>query len=521
MVGRSGASLGAGEGFAPFPNLSGGAKVTRARALGLPVLALVAAACGLWIGLGEPTLSGLSLEAPGGHVQSVDPASLAWAAGIRPGQTVIDARDASEPGGWAVVTGDDTEQFAVRSGALGVTMRLGLLATTAALGLALAGIVAARRRRRRAELLGTFGIVAAWIPLAAIHDAVLGAMLGLVAWPLIGLWVARWRDRRVGFAVTAVAVLVNLAWLALRIAGSDELPALDGARFAATMGSAIVVGAIGLGMTARAAATRTRALRNADVVVVLAVLGVVLAIQLVASPPLIVPAIILGGSAMAYGRVRGGLRGWVDRAVFAEERERASIDSAEAERSRLSRELHDDPLQALVGVIHSLEEQPGTEHQRETLRSVAEQLRHIATNLHPPILDDLGLVPAVETLFAESGPVPVMLELDNEAGFARNERPPFDVELAAYRIIQEAATNALRHSGCQRIVVRGRISPATLAIEVTDDGLGLNEGDAEAALRRGHQGMASMRRRAEAIDAQLVHAAEPGRGTSVRLSWSR
>jgi signal transduction histidine kinase len=521
MLQRLGTSLAQGKGFAPFLRIAARANLTRALAFGLPGLALAAAVSGLWLGLGEPLLSGLSLEAPGGHVQWVDPASLAWEVGIRPGQVVVESVDALAPGGWSVVTAEGTVEHAVRAAALRVGLRVGLVGSVAALALGLVGLVAARRRRRRAELLGALGMAMAWFPLAASHDLVLGPWLGAIAAPIAGLWLARWVHRGAGTLVVALASVLDAGWIAARIVDSPTLPQLDGGRFALTILGALAITAISLGMTVPAISRRAQALHDADVVALVSVVGVVLVVQIVVDPPVVVPLLIVVAAAIAYRTVRGGLRAWIDRAIFAEERERATILSAESERARLSRELHDDPLQSLVSVIRSLEDQPGTERHQETLRGVAEQLRHIASNLHPPVLDDLGLVPAVESLFADAGPVPVMLELDNDAGFTRADRPPFDVELAAYRIIQEAATNAIRHSGCGRIVIRGRISAETLAIEVADNGSGIRDSDVDAALRDGHLGMASMRRRAESIDARLVHATLPGEGTTVSLHWSR
>jgi signal transduction histidine kinase len=487
----------------------------------LPDLAVVAAIGGLWPGHGDSTLAGLSVEAPGGHVQWVDPASLSLAVGIQPGQLVVESFDALAPGGWVVVTADGDDQHAVRAAAFRITLPVGLVGSIVALAFGLAGLVAARGRRRRAELFGTLGIALAWIPLAASHVLSLGPWIGALSRPLAGLWLARWTNRGVGPIVVVVAIVVDVGCLVLRIGNSEMFPELDGVRFALTMLVAVAIVAICVGMTVPAVSLRARALHDADDVALVSVFAVVVVVQVLVEPPILVPLLILAIAAIAYRNVRGTLRAWVDRAVFAEERERASIESAEMERARLSRELHDGPLQSLVGVIRSLEDRPGTERQQETLGAVAEQLRHIATNLHPPVLDDLGLVPAVESLFAEPGPVPVMIELQNDAGFGRLDRPPFDVELAAYRIVQEAATNALRHSGCGQILVRGRISRETLAIEVIDDGYGIRDGEADAALRSGHLGMASMRRRAEAIDATLAHSAEPGHGTTLTLKWSR
>jgi signal transduction histidine kinase len=520
MLQRPGASLSIGKGFAPFSEPGIGATIARALAIGLPGIALVAALGGVWFGLGEPSLAGLSVEAPGGHVQSVDPASSAWAAGVRPGQVVVASADALAPGGWSVVTSDGVDEHAVRATSLRAGMRAGLIASGFALAL-VAGTAASRRRRRRAELFATVALSLGWVPFALAHDTVVGPAIGALAGPALGLWIGRWVRKDVGAAVVLAALGLDLGWLGLRLAGAAELPDLDGARFAFTMAGTAALVACGFGMTARSLGARSKALRDADLLALVGAALVTILVQVLVDPPPFVPVLILAIAAIAYGRFRAALRRWVDRAMFAEARERVSIESAESERARLSRELHDDPLQSLVGVILSLEHQPGTEGQQAALRGVAEQLRRIATNLHPPVLDDLGLVPAVETLFAEPGPVPVMLELDHGTGFGSAERLPFDVELAAYRIIAEATTNALRHSGCQTIVVRGRISADSLAIDVIDDGSGVTERDLEAALRRGHLGVASMRRRAEAIDAQLVHGPNPEHGTTVSLRWSQ
>src|SRR4051812_15119618 len=170
MLRRPGVFLSRAKGFAPLARFGSGATLTRALAFGLPGLAVVAALGGVWLGLGEPTLAGLSVEAPGGHVQWVDPASLSWAVGIRPGQLVVESVDALAPGGWVVVTADGADQHAVRAAAFRISLRVGLVGSIAALAFGLVGLVAARRRRRRAELFGTLGVALAWIPLAASHD---------------------------------------------------------------------------------------------------------------------------------------------------------------------------------------------------------------------------------------------------------------------------------------------------------------------------------------------------------------
>ena len=520
MARRLGASLWRAEGFALSAVKNPHARFGAVFAVVLPLIALGFALAGLLRGLDEPTLTGLTLEPPGGHVLFVDPESYAWAGGIRAGQEVIEQVPGSDSGGWAIATEGDGTEHRIARGAAVATARLGLAPGFLAVLLSLAGLASGQKRRRRAELFSTVALALAAIPLAAMHDLDLAPAAGAIAAMAAPLWLAQWsKPPTLWISILAAAVLADAAWAVLRLNNSSTLADVDGARFQATVVVSAVAAAIGMGVTPNALAKRSAALRYFDVATAsILVLGLV-ALQLVASPPIWVPAFVVIVAAFAFRGIRGLLARWIDRVVFAEAREHASISATEAERARLSRELHDDPLQAITGVILALEDQPNTARERDTLRTVAGQLRSIATKLHPPVLDDLGLVPAIESLFAEQGPVPVELQLANQSGYQAGSRPPFEVELAAYRIVQEAATNALRHSGCQRIVVRGEVAPQHVSIDIVDDGRGMHDREVETALRDGHLGLASMRRRAEAINARLAHGPGPGAGTIVSLRW--
>jgi signal transduction histidine kinase len=521
MHDRLGATRSDNKGFAPSISTPSRAMLPKALAIGLPVAALLFGVGALVLGFGEPTLTGLSLEPRTGYVASVDPTSLAWAAGIRAGQVVVSESDASDTGGWSIVTTSDGYEHGLSQAAVAAGLRIGLVPAAGALFAGLLGLAASARHRRRAESLGTVGLVLAAVPLAIAHDPTTGQIVAVVASLACGIWAVRWfSPRPLGEIVFAALVAANAACIVAAALGLDTIADLNGLRFDITIAVGIGIVAIGFGVTPRAIARRSAAIRFADVAAALAAIAIAICLDLVFAPPLWAPTAAIVLVLLGYHGIRRQIRRWIDRVVFAEERERATIESAESERARLSRELHDDPLQALAGVILSLERQPDTERERETLRTVAGQLRNIATSLHPPVLDDLGLVPAVESLFADVGPIPIEVDLENSPGFARSDRPPFEVELASYRIIAEATTNALRHSGCHRIVVRGTVSPEAVSIDVVDDGRGIHERDVEAALREGHLGVASMRRRAEAIDAQLAHVSGPGEGTTVQLRWS-
>jgi signal transduction histidine kinase len=518
---RVGATLRGDKGFTPSNRLALSATLSRALAFGLPAAAVFAGVIGVLVALAEPALTGVALEPQGVHVQSVDPGSLAWSAGIRPGQTVVSMGASGDPNGWWLITFDGIDEHALRQGAATATARLGIAPATIAVVLGLSGLVAARRHRRRAELLGSLGLFVAWIPLAASHEPTAGPIVGAICAVAGAVWLVRWLDqRRVAGALLTFTVVLDGAAIASRALGDNSAATFESWRFdwAATIATGLV--AIALGVTPKAVARRSASLRFVDIAAAVTGLLVISLVQLVAAPPPWLPVLLVASGLVIYRPIRATARTWMDRAIFAEERERAGIESAETERARLSRELHDDPLQSLVGVILRLEERKENAREQETLRAVAGQLRKIAVSLHPPVLDDLGLVPAVESLFAEEGPIPVELELRSTPGFRPADRPPFEVELATYRIIQEAATNAIRHSGCRHILVRGDISPGAVSIDVVDDGRGIRERDIEDALRRGHLGVASMRRRAEAIDARLTHEPASGSGTIVTLRWS-
>jgi two-component system NarL family sensor kinase len=140
--------------------------------------------------------------------------------------------------------------------------------------------------------------------------------------------------------------------------------------------------------------------------------------------------------------------------------------------------------------------------------------------MHPPVLDDLGLVPAIEAA-AHAVPSPrVAITIENRTGYTRAERPPQEVELAAYRIVVEAIANAVRHADARLITVNGEVGKALVRIDVVDDGIGITDERVETALRSGRLGLASMRRRADSIDATFEAAALASGGTRVSVAWT-
>jgi signal transduction histidine kinase len=208
--------------------------------------------------------------------------------------------------------------------------------------------------------------------------------------------------------------------------------------------------------------------------------------------------------------------------VLADIREQAKAEAVEGERARLARELHDVPLQQLVAALRRLELVPGAEAEVTHLEKVVDEIREVAIGLRPPVLDDLGLAAGLEFLADETSTatVPVIVNLDDLTGFDAERRPPEDVELAIYRIAQEAVLNAVRHARPTGVLITGSIDPDAVDVRITDDGSGLTSVRLKAASTKGRMGLASMRRRAQAIGADLSIDGREG-GTVVRVQWMR
>ncbi|HEX5041215.1 MAG TPA: ATP-binding protein [Candidatus Limnocylindria bacterium] len=192
-----------------------------------------------------------------------------------------------------------------------------------------------------------------------------------------------------------------------------------------------------------------------------------------------------------------------------------AVAAAETERARLAADLHDDALQQLTLLVRVLDE-GGHKAEADEAREVATKLRSVVGDLRLPILDDLGAGAALEWLVERVEPLaggPVKLERSDET------RPPANVELAVFRVAQEALTNAIKH-GRPPIEVRydvrtdGRV---TLAID--DAGEGIAAEEASEAPGRGHFGLANMQQRAEQIGALLDVRRWPAGGTRVALEW--
>jgi signal transduction histidine kinase len=190
------------------------------------------------------------------------------------------------------------------------------------------------------------------------------------------------------------------------------------------------------------------------------------------------------------------------------------VAATEAERARVAAEIHDDALQELTLLVRRLDESGDTEG-ADVARAVSERLRAICGDLRLPILDDLGVGPALDWLAERMERLsggPVRLERVGEA------RLPPDVELAFFRIAQEALGNAVKH-GKAPITIRYHATDGAASLAVDDAGPGIEREAADQPEGTGQFGILNMRQRAEQIGALLDIRRWPSGGTHVSLEW--
>ena len=190
------------------------------------------------------------------------------------------------------------------------------------------------------------------------------------------------------------------------------------------------------------------------------------------------------------------------------------VAAADQARRRIERDLHDGTQQRLVSLTLKLRAAQATvppglggqldEAVAEAAGALAE-LTEIARGIHPAILAERGLAPALKTL-ARRSPIPVDLQV--RAG----ERLPEPVEVSAYYVVAEALTNAAKHSGASAVSVEVEVAGEVLRVAVRDDGAG------GAALARG-TGLAGLKDRVDALGGRIFLDSRPGAGTSLQAEF--
>lgn len=201
------------------------------------------------------------------------------------------------------------------------------------------------------------------------------------------------------------------------------------------------------------------------------------------------------------------------------------ISAQEEERKRISRELHDETSQAVtslkvtMGVLAGDSSDPT---QKETLlmardiaADVLREIRDLAVELRPPMLDDLGLAAAVRKYvqrWQQRFGLPVELEL-SETGVKLDANR----SVALYRVVQESLTNIVRHAGATRVSISLLDWQDGILLSVKDNGIGVSEAHLAQARRENRLGIYGMRERVELLGGSFTLQGEAGKGLAVKV----
>lgn len=198
-------------------------------------------------------------------------------------------------------------------------------------------------------------------------------------------------------------------------------------------------------------------------------------------------------------------------------------ETLEEEIKRIASSVHDEAGQLLVAVHLALadlsRELPDLHREQlgkieQLLDQVENQLRRYSHELRPTILDDLGWIPAIRFLaeaVSKRADLPVHIET-NIAG-----RLPAPVEIALYRVVQEALTNATRHARATRVSIKVRRKGRVLCCSIADDGAGFDARAVQSNPARKGLGLIGMRERVNAVGGTLSIDSASGRGTKLMI----
>ncbi|RFU63957.1 sensor histidine kinase [Peribacillus glennii] len=199
------------------------------------------------------------------------------------------------------------------------------------------------------------------------------------------------------------------------------------------------------------------------------------------------------------------------------------IEAQEEERKKLSREIHDGPAQMLANVmmrsdlIERVYRERGANEALTEIRSLKSmvrnalyEVRRIIYDLRPMALDDLGLIPTLKKYLqtVEEYNDGVTLEFKN---LGEEKRLPSEMEVALFRLIQEAAQNALKHASPRHIMVKLSMTKEMISVSIKDDGKGFDS----TQQKQGSFGLMGMKERVELLEGEMSIDSHPGTGTLV------
>jgi len=209
------------------------------------------------------------------------------------------------------------------------------------------------------------------------------------------------------------------------------------------------------------------------------------------------------------------------------------IEAQEEERKRLSREIHDGPAQLLANVlmrsdlIDRIFRERGSEEGfkeirsfREMVRGALYEVRRIIYDLRPMALDDLGLIPTLRKYLATVEEYDGNTKIVFHSHGTEEERLPAQFEVALFRLVQEAVTNALKHAEASQIDVKVEVLTDKINLVIRDNGKGFLVNQVRAE-KKNSFGLMGMKERVELLDGKIVINSMPGQGTVIVIQVPR
>ncbi|WP_345292241.1 ligand-binding sensor domain-containing protein [Kangiella marina] len=202
----------------------------------------------------------------------------------------------------------------------------------------------------------------------------------------------------------------------------------------------------------------------------------------------------------------------------------------EEERQHISRELHDELGQTLTAtkinlqVIGALDDEALIKERLDRSISMVdgmiEQVRNVSLSLRPPLLDEAGLVPALEyyleVIEERTG---LVVELKASKGVSGNSH---DIRVVVFRVIQEAISNVLRHANASKITISLSVEDEAMCIRIVDDGNGYDINAVNERIKHGeHLGLLGMMERVKGVNGDIKLYSEPGKGSTIEARIPR
>lgn len=246
----------------------------------------------------------------------------------------------------------------------------------------------------------------------------------------------------------------------------------------------------------------------------------------------------IGRLAMIFNEMSVGLRNNIDEnnrlveALQEKEKDRKWLISQlfsvrEDEKRCISRELHDESSQSMASILtylRVLHSRLDTDEQREMLFEIRELtantlggLRQLAVDLHPPLLEDLGLITAIEKYLdpIKKTHPELNIELHAQGDFAKLSK---QAALICYRTIQEGVANILKHAQAHHVQLRLCVYDENVHLLVADDGVGAELEAVQNAKLNRHLGLVSMKERVELLNGKFELTTGKGKGTKIEIS---